>query len=98
MTDNKKMSNEKKQVSVKLADMPIEVSLKIFEMINPELVKVIKNDEWVNRFMILTDENPKNLVYPDGWYYDKGKFTNKGMTSTGIYQEARFGTTLGQYW
>ena len=84
--------------TVKMCDMPIEISLKVFEMLNPSEVKILKNDSWFDRFTIITDTEPKDLVYPEGWYYAKGHFRNKHMSTTGFYQEVRMGTSDGKYW
>ena len=35
----------------------------------------------------MTDENPQNLVYPEGWEYCNGYFTNKHQSETGVYEK-----------
>ena len=48
--------------------------------------------------LIVTDTEPKDLVYPEGWYYAKGSFRNKHMSSTGIYSEVLMMKSDGSFW
>ena len=78
---------------IKMCDMPIEVALKVFTMLNSGKVRVIGN-----RFFVITDEEPKNLVFPEGWYYAKGSFRNKHKSTTGMYEEAMMKKSSGEFW
>lgn len=72
--------------TVKSCDLPIGVAVKVFEMLNPKYVKLaILNGAG---HVIVTDKEPKDLNYPEGWYYAKGTFRNKHTSSTGMYGEA----------
>ena len=70
---------------IKMCDLPIEIAEKVFEAINYGMVKVFE-DEFGDH-MLITDCEPKDLIYPEGWYYAKGNFRNKHTSSTGLYQE-----------
>lgn len=83
--------------TVKMCDMSINVAIKVFEMLNPGRVKekTLKNGVKV----IGTDVEPKELVYPEGWYYAKGYFTNKHNTTTGLYEvEVMIKSSNGELW
>ena len=71
-------------VVVKSCDYPAKIALKVFEMLNYGNLEV----QGVGQAMyILTDVEPKDLKYPEGWYYAKGNFRNKHTSSTGVYSE-----------
>ena len=69
---------------VKSCDFPVEIALQVFEMLNPR-VKIVKLYDFHKA--IMTEVEPKNLTYPEGWYYAKGNFRNKHTSSNGIYYE-----------
>ena len=71
------------------------VAAKVFEMINPGVR--YQKDEYGN-FVIVTDIQPSNLVYPEGWYYAKGTFRNKHQSTTGLYDEILMMTSDGEFW
>ena len=71
------------------------VAVKVFEMINPGVH--YQKDEYGN-FVIVTDIQPSNLVYPEGWYYAKGTFRNKHQSTTGLYDEILMMTSDGEFW
>ena len=83
---------------IKMCDMPIEVALKVFTMLNSGKVRVTDSRVIGNRFFVITDEEPKNLVFPEGWYYAKGSFRNKHKSTTGMYEEAMMKKSSGEFW
>ena len=85
---------------VKMADMPVDVALEAFRRINvsntwKEKVKIKKNGY---KFSIITNTEPKDLRYPEGWYYAKGCFRNKHTSTTGMYSEVRMENSRGEPW
>lgn len=76
---------------VKMCDMPVQIALKVFEALNYGKVKtgitLIPGG-----FSIITNTEPKDLVYPEGWYYAKGAFCNKHTSTTGKYYEVHMWT------
>lgn len=81
---------------VKSCDYPVAVALQVFEMLNPR-VKA-KWDRFSNLKVIVTDVEPKDLTYPEGWYYAKGCFRNKHTSTTGIYSEIPMEKSDGSSW
>ena len=81
--------------SVKMCDMSAMIAAKVFKMLNGDSVHL---KESFGRVKIVTDVEPKDLVYPEGWYYAKGTFRNKHMSSTGFYDEVRMEKSSGQSW
>ena len=85
--------------TVKMCDMPIEVATKVFEMLNPGKVRVkVPDGRLCVRYFIVTDVEPKDLTYPEGWYYAKGYFRNKHKSTTGAYHEVIMRTSDGERW
>ena len=81
--------------TVKMCDMSIAVATKVFEMLNNGKLQA----KFINaRYFIVTDVEPKDLTYPEGWYYAKGSFRNKHMSTTGMYGEAYMQTSDGTLW
>jgi len=70
--------------TVKMCDMNKKIATKVFQMLNG-------NDVWLKETpigtFIVTDIEPKDLIYPEGWYYAKGTFRNKHTSTTGSYDE-----------
>ena len=81
-----------------MCNMPIGVATKVFEMLNHGKVRIISPGVHCSRYLIITDVEPKNLVYPEGWYYAKGSFRNKHTSTNGMYEEAMMLTSDRQYW
>ena len=81
---------------MKSCDYPMEIAGRVFEMLNFEKVKFV----WTpgSYMYISTDEEPKNLVYPEGWYYAKGMFRNKHNSTNGEYSEIPMVTSNGFDW
>ena len=85
--------------TIKMCDMSIAVATKVFEMLNPGRVHVKKpGDDWCTRYFIITDIEPKELIYPEGWYYAKGAFRNKHTSTNGYYSEAVMRNSQGDFW
>ena len=81
---------------VKMCDMPASVAMSVFEQLNRQ-VKVKNRDCWELR-CIVTDAEPNELVYPEGWYYAKGCFRNKHTSTNGRYEEVKMVTSTGKEW
>lgn len=81
--------------TIKMCDLSRDVAAKLFVLLNPGKVKygTLGSD-----FVIITDVEPKDLVYPEGWYYAKGRYTNKRNSSTGMYSTLDMVTSNGQFW
>ena len=77
----------------KSVDYPKEIAVKVFQMLNYETVEVDDSD-WM--MTIITDTNPEDLIYPEGWYFRKGCFRNK-HNKTGYY-EVPMEKTNGESW
>ena len=85
--------------NVKMCDMPISVAVKVFSMLNEGKVKVkVPGENFCTSYIIVTDVEPKDLIYPEGWYYAKGAFRNKHLSTTGFYEEAKMLTSNGEPW
>lgn len=80
---------------VKMADMDLSISMMVFRELNKGQVKI--ETRRCGR-VIVTDVEPKDLTYPEGWYYAKGCFRNKRTTSTGVYHEMEMETSDGRDW
>ncbi|MBR2841162.1 hypothetical protein IKE80_00010 [Candidatus Saccharibacteria bacterium] len=48
--------------------------------------------------VLVTDVNPNELIYPEGWYFAKGTFRNKHNSSTGAYEEIQVLKRDGTPW
>lgn len=83
--------------TVKMSDMSKEIAARVFQMLNRGKIKIVKTND-VYGFIIVTDTEPWNLIYPEGWYYAKGTFRNKHTCSHGLYQEVFMETSDGMDW
>lgn len=81
--------------TIKSCDMPVTDAVWLFGRYNRGKVKV--NTRGFEMF-IVTDTEPKDLVYPEGWYYAKGTFRNKHESTTGIYSEIDMLMSDGTPW
>lgn len=84
--------------TVKMCDMRLPIAVKVFEMLNPTTVTVKPAGLGAWSFVIITDTEPENLIYPEGWYYAKGCFRNKHQSTTGMYEEAHMLTSKNELW
>ena len=81
----------------KMCDMSCLIAAKVFEMLNYGKVK-LENERSPFRVRIITDVEPKGPIYPEGWYYGKGCFRNKHLSTTGIYEEVTMVKSNGNLW
>lgn len=81
---------------VKSCDYPDYIAVTVFEMLNDGIVEGEMNIH--GEYVIVTDTEPKNLNYPEGWYYAKGRFRNKHKSTTGLYYEVEMFTKKGKMW
>lgn len=89
--------------TIKMCDMPGHVAAKVFALLNAGKVKFVDSENVVGeRFLVhptlVTDVEPKDLVYPEGWYYAKGTFRNKHNSTTGLYSEVEMIKSNGKLW
>lgn len=82
---------------VKMCDMSKAIVIRVFKMLNGNNVQ-LKETQGYFGTVIVTDIEPKNLIYPEGWYYAKGNLRNKHTSSTGIYEEIRMEKSNGSSW
>lgn len=87
----------------RMADMPRNVVVDVFRRLNKG--KVAAKGFFRGKFydessepVIVTDAEPKDLVYPEGWYYAKGHLRNKHNTTNGMYTEILMVKTSGELW
>lgn len=83
--------------TVKMCDMSKDIAARVFKMLNGDNV-TLKESFYSVRIIIVTDIEPKNLVYPEGWYYAKGSLRNKHTSTTGFYSEIRMEKSNGDAW
>ena len=81
--------------SVKMSDMSAEIAATVFMKLNPLAVTLLRGG---CQTTIVTDIEPKDLVYPEGWYYDNGLFTNRSTSTDGYYSEIRMIKESGEFW
>lgn len=82
---------------VKMCDMSKGIAAQVFKMLNYGKVSLKETYGYFGT-IIITDVEPKNLVYPEGWYYGKGSLRNKHTSSTGLYEEIRMEKSNGDAW
>jgi hypothetical protein len=80
----------------KMCDMNKNIAAKVFVLLNNNRISIDNIDNM--RMFLITDTEPKDLLYPEGWYYAKGRFTNKHNTSTGLYEEIYMMKSSGESW
>ena len=82
---------------VKSCDFPKCVAIQVFKMLNHGLVELQETHSYVGT-VIVTNVEPKDLIYPEGWSYAKGYFRNKHTSTTGRYDEILMRRSNGRYW
>lgn len=82
--------------TVKMCDMPISIAAQVFVQINHTKIKLAKHQYFGT--VIVSDIEPKDLIYPEGWYYAKGNFRNKHQSTGGIYEEMPMLKSNGDRW
>ena len=74
--------------TIKCCDLDGDTAARLFALLNPREVALQRSgfvggvDEIRE---IVVDASTDSLVYPEGWYFAKGRFTNKHNSSTGQY-------------
>lgn len=86
---------EKNEMVVKMCDMPVRIAIKVFEYLNLGKVRVSCISD---NLVIVTNTEPKDLSYPEGWYYANGTFRNKHTSTTGNYSEVEMTMENGERW
>ena len=73
--------------TVKMCDMSAKIAGEVFRALNPGkvILSVAHDIDKVTGIKTLLE--PKDLTYPEGWYYSKGYFTNKHNSTTGQYSQ-----------
>jgi len=85
--------------TVKMCDMNDNIAALVLQQLNPGKVSVIIERDIGKVIKIITSVEPKELVYPEGWYYSKGHLTNKHNSSTGVYWTVNMhDATTGEIW
>lgn len=82
--------------TVKMCDMSKEIAAKVFEMLNGQNVQI--REYGPIGTVIITDIEPKDLVYPEGWYYVKGSLRNKPTNTNDTYKEITMLKSNGGVW
>ena len=88
----KQKSIEPVQPTVKTADLAASLAANLFAALNPMDVEYMRYHPFNQSSLpeiglIVTDTNPDELYYPEGWYFSKGFFRNKHNTTSGLYEE-----------
>ena len=83
---------------VKMCDMSVNVAAKVLQMLNPGKVVVKAADDIGVVGFIIASVEPKELNYPEGWYYANGRFTNKHNSTTGAYDAIMMFDENGGIW
>lgn len=83
--------------TVKMCDMSECIAIEVFRMLNPGKISIERKQTYPYT-TIVTDVEPKDLIYPEGWYYAKGTFRNKHTSSTGAYWEVYMKKSNGDFW
>ena len=83
--------------TVKMCDMSKEIAGKVFQMLNGENVRLKETNSFFGT-IIITDVEPMNLIYPEGWYYYHGGLRNQLTSTTGFYGEIRMTKSNGDDW
>lgn len=79
------------------ADINVKDAAKQFDEAN-EAVRFSPDYYGPGSGAIITDTNPAELNFPDGWYYAKGNFRNKYNTSNPVYDEIPMIKSDGTMW
>lgn len=81
---------------VKMCDMSKYVAAEALRSLNSQSVQLRECEPL--GLVIITDRRPTDLLYPEGWYYSHGNFTNKLTSTTGKYQTVIFLKSNGDFW
>ena len=83
--------------TTKSYDVITKIATLVFEELNLGRVKIV-DDYQSEGLVIITDVEPKYLVYPKWWYYAAGVFRNKQNNTTGFYCEVTMIKTDDTLW
>lgn len=79
---------------VRTADLPLSIVVRVLESLNRgKIILVTYGDD----ITIVTDTNPRQFNFPEGWYFSNGVFTNK-FHATRHYSEAKIVNSRGSTW
>ena len=81
---------------LKTCDFTGKVAANLFKMLNEGKVSLVVEGGW--QTVIVTDELPSDLIYPEGWYFSEGYFRNKHNSTTGQYAEIEMRRSNGRTW
>lgn len=73
-------------MQAKMCDLNWEEIAYILKAYNREKITIFPQSI-STELRIMTDENPKDLLYLEGWEYWNGYFTNKHRSETGVYEK-----------
>ena len=99
----KQNKTETVQPTVKTADLAASLAANLFAALNPMEVEYMRyhpfnQSSYPTIGIIVTDVDPNELYYPEGWYYAKGYFRNKYNTTSGLYEEIPMHKRDGTPW
>lgn len=81
---------------VKMCDLPAAIAAEVFAKLNTGKIQV--GEDKILGIFIRTEVEPKDLIYPEGWYYAEGSFRNKHQSTTGLYSEITMFKENGDFW
>ena len=84
--------------TVKMCDMSKYIAAKVFQMLNGQENVLIQEPDMFCELAIVTNIEPRDLVYPEGWYYANGFLRNKHTSTTGLYEEIPMIRPNGDDW
>lgn len=84
--------------TIKAADLDGGTAARLFADMNLGLVGYLTIHGNYPYGILITDVDPANLAYPEGWYFAKGSFRNKHNSSSGIYAEVPMQKSDGSPW
>ena len=85
--------------TVKMCDIDVNIAARVFEMLNPGQVRSFASSKWPSSWCyIQTDTEPRKLIYPEGWYYARGYFTNRRTTTCETHQKIKMMRSDGVSW
>ena len=84
---------------IRTADLSARTAAQLMTSINPG-IEYVPNNPFChdNVGAIITETHPRDLIYPEGWYFSKGNFRNKHNTSSGVYEEIPMIRRDGSQW
>ena len=68
-----------------MSDAPINVAIDVLCAFNQGKVRGVNHP--ILGLVVMTDVDPNELVYPEGWQYKDGCYCNKHDIATGLYEE-----------